>query len=733
MSLRPLVLTLTLMLAGAAHPAAAEDRWFERALVGMEVGPTGAHYGSSDPTDVRYAAHFDGREIVRRCTEAGAEYLVIWARDGDYAYYNSAILPKPPGLGDRDPLRETVDAAAEKSLPVIAYCVVQQAGNLLRAHPEWEMRAADGTPIGRYCLNSGYAATVEQLLAEQLAYGVAGFHVDMLDQGFGPPVGCWCDACRAAWREQHGEGVPMPEGVTWDEAWDAMLEFRYRTSEAFERRIAAHVRKLAPEATIDFNYHGNPPFSWEVGQRPVQHAATGDFVTGETGVWGFSALGVGLNAEFYRASTPGNRVQVAMQRGVRMYHDQTTRPVADMHWELATLLAHGAFVTMVDKTAFDGRLDPVAYDRIGRSFAAVRPLRDRFGHRQVRQAGLYYSSRSRDWIGRDDPGRWMQSFIGGHKALAYEHVPWGVLLDENLTAERLREYPVVVLCHAGILSDAEVHLLRGYVEAGGGLVATGLSGRMDRLGRIAPSPAWEALSGSRLARVAEGHDAWVSLAADDVDMLGAGIPADWPFLVHGPAAAIVPAGGVPHGSLFAPHRTTRQREGKESTELPMSPDERIGPAFVEHRVGRGRVVTLACSPDHACGGEYHLPESRALLTAAVRMLLPAESLRIEAAATVQAVVSVEPASEALHVHLLAYAAPPQSLPARDRPRVMPGLLESAPIHQVRIVLPDTPASVTAAHPTTEIRQAGGVVDVQMEGVHEVITIRGQASSPRPAP
>ena len=33
----------------------------------------------------------------------------------------------------------------------------------------------------------------------------------------------------------------------------------------------------------------NPPFSFEVGQRPVQHADNADFVTGETGVWGFSA------------------------------------------------------------------------------------------------------------------------------------------------------------------------------------------------------------------------------------------------------------------------------------------------------------------------------------------------------------------------------------------------------------------------------------------------------------
>jgi len=170
-----------------------------------------------------------------------------------------------------------------------------------------------------------------------------------------------------------------------------------------------------------------------------------------------------------------------------------------------------------------------------------------------------------------------------------------------------------------------------------------------------------------------------------------------------------------------PHRTTRQREGRESTELPMSPAAAVGPALVVNEVGRGRVVTLACSPDHACGGEYHLPEARRLLVAAVRLVGPEESVRVEAPPTVQSVVSVDPARAAVHVHLLAYAAPPQSTPARNRPFVMPSLLESAPVHRLRILFRDAPRAVTAAHPTTRIRQAGGVVEVEMEGVHEVIT------------
>ena len=70
----------------------------------------------------------------------------------------------------------------------------------------------------------------------------------------------------------------MPKSVNWDEDWERMLQFRYDTSDRFEKDLFAYVRSVNPKASVDFNYHGNPPFSFEVGQRPVQHASNGDFV-----------------------------------------------------------------------------------------------------------------------------------------------------------------------------------------------------------------------------------------------------------------------------------------------------------------------------------------------------------------------------------------------------------------------------------------------------------------------
>ncbi|MBM4090039.1 MAG: hypothetical protein FJ276_11565, partial [Planctomycetes bacterium] len=652
-----------LIVASVSMKRVAEH-WFDRCLVGMEVGPTGAQFGYSEPNDVEYARRFNGCDIVRKCVEARAQYVVIWARDGDWAYYDSQLARKCPGLGQRDVLRETVREARVHRLPVIAYCVVQQGGHFLHDHPQYQMRDAAGNRIERFCHNSGYLDAMKQLVAEQLAYGIDGFHIDMIDQGFGPPYGCWCEHCRKLFEAEFGR--PMPKGVTWDEDWDRMLEFRYATSQRFEQALTAFIRQQNPSATVDYNYHGNPPFSFEVGHRPVQHAGNGDFVTGETGVWGFSALTVGLNAQFYRAAFPGHPYQVAIQRGVRMYHDQTTRPLHDMRWELFTLLSHGAFVTMIDKTAYDGWLDPVAYQRIGEAMGEARAKREHFGHEPVREVGLYFSARTRDWIGRENPADVFQSFQGAHKACVLEHLQFGVVFDENLTPQTLASFPVVCLPHVGILSDRETALLTSYVEQGGKLLVTGHSGQFDRLGQPAENPPFQKLTGARVARRLHSADNWVRFddaaigstpaAAEQADTrsLCNGIPLDWPFLVKGPATVYEPTTATALGTLLAPARTPRQLANKQTTEWPMSAGEAVGPAVLVNRLGKGLVVTLAAAADCATAGEHHIVEARKLFRNAVRLLAPAPTVDVAAPANVEAVVTDDPNTRTLRIHLIAY-------------------------------------------------------------------------------
>lgn len=707
-------------LLAMSYQALAGEPWYRQALVGMEVGPTGAQWGS-DPRDLDYAAHFDGAAIASKVHEIGGEYLVIWGKDGEWAYYNSKFAPKCPGMGDLDVIRDAVAAAKPLGLPVIVYCVVQQNGYVLRDHPDWEMVDHEGKKLGRICLNSGIRGHIKDLTAEMLTYGIAGFHIDMIDQGFGPPYGCWCDHCKALFQEKYQH--PMPDGATWDEAWDHMLEFRYNTSADFEREVREHVRSVDSAVSVDFNYHGYPPFSFEVGQRPVQHARIGDFVTCESGVWGFSALGAGLTAEFVRAADPTNVYQVVMQRGVRFYHDQTSRPVNDMRWEMFALLAHNAQVTIVDKTPDSGVIDPVAYGRMGEVFKEVQAKRAEFGQPLLYEAGLYYSARSRDWFGRAEPEKYIQPFFGAHKSLAYAHIPAGVLLDENLSPAALAEFPVVVLCSTSYLSGGELDLLRSYVEGGGQLVVTGLTGQYDKMGQPQENPKLLELCGTRLkeritdrdnyVRFPGTEDAWARLTQE--------IPQDWPHLVYGAAAVLEPVTAKPFGELLRAVRRTRQREGKEGTDFPSSAGAVVGPAALLNTLGKGRVLTLACSPDAATASEYDTVEARKLLSNAVRFLNPEPAVEVDAPLNIETTITDDPESRTIRVHFVGYLAPPATTSAK-RPWVIPDLVEDEPIYRATVRVRRDIKGAKAFSPGTKVAVEGNLVRVEAETIHEVVAI-----------
>ena len=174
----------------------SQPPWYLDKLAGLEVGPTGAQFGL-DPQDADFAHAFSGQAIVEQCMVVKAEYLVIWAKDNELAYYNSQLVPKALGLGERDILLETTRVAKGFNLPVIAYCQLQYPTYLLRTHPQFLMRSIDGQQIpGRVCFNSGYLHHVKQVVDEIGQYQIQGFHFDMMDQGFGPPYGCWCAKVR---------------------------------------------------------------------------------------------------------------------------------------------------------------------------------------------------------------------------------------------------------------------------------------------------------------------------------------------------------------------------------------------------------------------------------------------------------------------------------------------------------------------------------------------------------
>jgi hypothetical protein len=84
-------------------------------------------------------------------------------------------------------------------------------------------------------------------------------------------------------------------------------------------------------------------------------------------------------------------------------------------------------------------------------------------------------------------GNWSGGPFLCEQALWDRHVPFGIIFDGNLAD--LSAHNVVLLANQDALSDEAVARLRAFVEAGGGLVATDRTGRLDDWRRERPASA----------------------------------------------------------------------------------------------------------------------------------------------------------------------------------------------------------------------------------------------------
>ena len=115
--------------------------------------------------------------------------------------------------------------------------------------------------------------------------------------------------------------------------------------------------------------------------------------------------------------------------------------------------------------------------------------------------------------------------------------------------------------------------------------------------------------------------------------------------------------------------------------------------------------------------------SRKLLANAVRFLHPTPRVDIVAPVNVEAVVTDDPHSRTLRIHLVAYNSPPQTTPADRRPYVLPALLEDTPIYRATVKTADPIKRATAFNHSTKIARSSHRLQLTVEDIHEVISLQ----------
>jgi|GEM_PF-1257495 len=105
--------------------------------------------------------------------------------------------------------------------------------------------------------------------------------------------------------------------------------------------------------------------------------------------------------------------------------------------------------------------------------------------------------------------KFVDEYCGWCEFLGDTHRQWTVVLQEDLTAEKLAAYPIVVLPSVLVLTDSQLAELRRYVDGGGWLVATGQTGtRFGPERYLAPRLESLSLPGARIVGDKPGVTYW---------------------------------------------------------------------------------------------------------------------------------------------------------------------------------------------------------------------------------
>ena len=567
---------------------------------------------------------------------------VIVNAGGIVAFYPSRFEwhHRALALGDRDLFGEILAAARKAGLTVLARMdSTRTYEEVYRSHPDWFARDATGRPfksgdLYTVCVNGPWVGECIPAILREIGerYRPDGF-TDNSWSGLGQRQVCCCDHCREAFRR--AASMDLPARVDWDDpSYRAWIRWSYaRRTEIWDAYNRVTCEVGGPDCHWLGMCQGEPSrmcedfrdpkaiwsrspivmLDWQT-RRPGEcfqaNATAGKFVHGVLG-WErlapeSTALYLGPTRPMFRkASKPEPEARLwalcGMAAGIQpwWHHPgasqedrrqlRTAEPLSRWHAENEAYL--------VDRT-------PLA------------------------TVGVVWSETNIDWYGRgESTTRAVAPFAGMAEALGLHRVLWQAVHAEHVE----RDAPgldVLVLPNLAAMSSAQCGAVRRFVEAGGGLVATGETSLYDDGGRRradfaladllgahatgehrgsesgpAASP-WSSWEGHTYLRKATGDNrASILDGFEDADILPFGGRVE---IVRAEPGTEVPLTFVPD-SPQSPPENVWMRE----------PRTTIVALVLRALPGRGRVAFLPADVDR-CFGRDHLPDHARLIANLVR-------------------------------------------------------------------------------------------------------------------
>lgn len=199
--------------------------------------------------------NFDADKFADQLANAHIDYVNIAARcNMGYSYYNTKVGKKYAGLGERDPLGETIEACHKRGIGVTAYLNVGLDHEMAADNPNWLKIGRDGR-IYRddkkdnffrvMCYNSPYRAHFLEEIREICEYDIDGLFCDCFQL-----LECFCPACMT---DMAKRGVSISDDA-------AVIDYQNKVRLEFAKEIREAAGKKKDR--IKFYFNG---MAWTVG------------------------------------------------------------------------------------------------------------------------------------------------------------------------------------------------------------------------------------------------------------------------------------------------------------------------------------------------------------------------------------------------------------------------------------------------------------------------------------
>jgi len=417
-------------------------------------------------------SQYDPKQIVQQLQKAKVNVVMLWCKDHfGLSYYPTNVGKPHPLLEGRDLIAEISYACKEVDISVIAYYSVGVDGLICDNNPDWVTRTSDGKAVTRMggtsdwgwpCINTPYREYVLNQLEEIISwYDIVGIELDML---YYRVAACYCETCQRLFRERTGLDIPRQHQFGSLE-WQLWQDFRCQSWESFFKEARRLIKSIKPDVKISHNYHAirmHGWYPWIVGSR-WQIEQYDDYLSGETGP---GHLHVSYQARAMRGAGDGKPFEALPYTGAPQI-DWGLRPAEELTGHAMTILASGGAVFINNHLAPQGYLQTALYDRLREVFTQVERVEEYAkGMVPVRYAALIHSEPTKEIYANNQPERYALDLLGAFKLLLEAHIPFDVLMQEQLTPERLAQYKLLVLPNCAVMDSKTAEIIDQAVAGG---------------------------------------------------------------------------------------------------------------------------------------------------------------------------------------------------------------------------------------------------------------------------